>query len=136
MKKRVAMVVAGIALAGAAGVAVWHHVRAMNEVAAVTAPLDDAMPTAERIATMLASPDFKERTQARRRIEGLPPDQRAPVLEVLAGDSHAEVRLLAVAAMAGMKDRTRFVELLKRVAAGDPDPDVRSAAAELAGGGP
>ncbi len=136
MRKRVAILVAGTALAGAGGVAAWYHVRAMDEVAAVTAPLDDAKPTAERIAAMLASPDFKERVQARRQIEGLPPDQRAPVLEALAGDERAEVRLLAVSALGGMDDRSRFVDLLKRLATGDPDPDVRAAAAQLAGGAP
>ena len=33
-------------------------------------------------------------------------------------------------------DESRFVDLLKRLATGDPDPDVRAAAAQLAGGAP
>jgi HEAT repeat protein len=115
------------AVAVAAGWAV--HVRATAEVEAITA-VPKTLEVAP-IAALLASGDFKDQAQARRRLDELPPNEREAVLASLARSPRAEVRLMAVSALSRIEDRKPFGSLMARLAADDPDPDVRAAAQQL-----
>lgn len=113
----------------------WSWVRMTRELQAVTAAPDSGVLSVDRIAVLLASPDFKERLQARRQIDRLPEDQRVTLLEMLSKDSRAEVRLMAVSGMEPVRAVPRVREILAQLAR-DPDPDVRASAVRLAGGVP
>ena len=113
----------------------WSWVRMTRELQAVTAVPDSGVLSVDRIAVLLASPDFKERLQARRQIDRLPEDQRVTLLEMLSKDSRPEVRLMAASGMEPVRAVPRVREILARLAR-DPDPDVRATAVRLAGGGP
>lgn len=136
MRTRVVVAAVALSLAGAGTWAVlqWH--RAEEDVQAVTAAPDSPGLSAARIAEMLASPDFKERIQARRQIDRLPERERVEVLAALSTDERAEVRMLAVSGMEALRSLPRVRDLLSRLAAGDPDPDVRASAGKIGGGTP
>lgn len=137
MKRRTGLLLGGAMLAlGTAALAGWWWHRATSEVEALTAAPDGADLTASEIAAGLGSDDFRVRLQARRQIDRLPEARRAAVLQELARDARAEVRLLAVSGLEGVKGVPGVVEALRRLAQADPDPDVRSAAERLSGGSP
>ena len=132
MSRRVAIgggaaaAVAALAVA-VAGLGALAHGRAKAEVPAITATPE----VAGDIAALLGSADFKDQALGLRRVDELAPDQRAAVVTSLAGHPRPEVRLLAVAALRKLEDRSPFRPLLAHLASDDPDPDVRSAAGQL-----
>ena len=124
-------VVVVAAVAVAAGWGALAHRRATAEVAAITAVPASTSLSAEQITALLESPDFLDQAQARRRIDELPPRERGAVLDSLARNPRAGVRLMAISALSRAEDASPARALLTRLAADDPDPDVRAAARQL-----
>jgi len=125
-----------VAAALAAGVAVLVRSRATSDVEAITAAPDQSRLTAAQVTSLLQSPDFKDQARARRSLGELAPRELEAVLDSLARSPRAEVRLLAVSGASRLTDRTAFGPTLARLAADDPDADVRAAAQQQLGGRP
>lgn len=83
--------------------------------------------TPEALRAALTSTDFRAKNRARAQLETLPPEARLALLVEIAASPDPATRTLAVVELGKLGEAAR--PTLERLAAGDPDLDVR----ELAG---
>ncbi|MBI5366606.1 MAG: HEAT repeat domain-containing protein [Planctomycetes bacterium] len=82
---------------------------------------------AEQIKAKLSSDKFSDKLEARKQLGKLPPAEQVSILTGLLADKRAGVRLVAVQELKKLSDPAAKAALAK-VAAGDPDPEVKAAA--------
>jgi HEAT repeat protein len=87
----------------------------------------DRIYTPDELRIALTSADFRAKNKARAQLDTLPPPQRLALLTRVATSEDPATRILAVVELAKLGEPAHSE--LARLAAGDPDPDVR----ELAG---
>jgi hypothetical protein len=124
--KKIVIIAAIVAAAGAA--AAWYACKRSQVDPTVTQPFVERDLTTDEIRAKMASGDFKQVLEASKQIDKLDPAERLRVLLKLADDPQASTRLLAVRKLRAMDD-PRARERLDAMAKGDPDADVRDAAA-------
>ncbi|MFH1533074.1 MAG: HEAT repeat domain-containing protein [Pseudomonadota bacterium] len=87
----------------------------------------DRVLTSDALRTALTSEDFRAKNRARKQIDTLAPPERLALLVEVASLPDPAARTLAVVELAKMGDAAR--PTLERLAADDPDPDIRELAA-------
>ena len=85
--------------------------------------------TPDELRVALTSADFRVKNRARAQLGTLAPAERLTLLVEVASSPDPAARILAVVELAKLGETAR--PDLKRLAAGDPDPDVRELAAML-----
>ncbi len=82
--------------------------------------------TPDELRGALTSEDFRAKNRARKQLDTLAPSERLTLLVKVAESPDPAARTLAVVELAKAGDAARSA--LERLAAGDPDPDVRELA--------
>lgn len=86
--------------------------------------------TTDEIRTQLQGGSFRDKLEARKQIGKLPREQRIKVLEELTNDPDVSTRTIAIQELGKMLPDTGAAEVLARVAAEDPAPDLKALAQE------
>jgi HEAT repeat protein len=119
--------IGGLALAAAAGGAVYVALGGCHVDTSVTEPHRERDLAADEVRAMLAGGDFAKKVEAGRQIDKLPPADRLRILLRLADDPDPAVRLLAARKLRAIDDPAAKATLA-RLATDDPDETVREIA--------
>jgi hypothetical protein len=127
-KRQKQMALGGGVLAVLIGGIVWLSASGCQVDKEVTQPYQERSLATDEIKDMLKSADFKQRLEASKQIDQLPPQERLGVLLELTSDPDAATRLLAVKKLKTLTD-PRAKSRLAELATDDPDQTVRELAA-------